>query len=81
MAEVENPDINLGLRLSFDTSTLPFLNQWKMMGEGLYVLGIEPMNCGAMKNIEQLNERGLLPSLEAGESRNYSLEIEVVEYP
>jgi hypothetical protein len=80
VAEVVNPEINLALRLSFDTSTLPYLNEWKMMGEGLYVLGIEPMNCAAMKNIEQINKQGLLPSLEAGESRNYSLEIEVVEY-
>ncbi len=77
VVEVANPEINLGLRLSFDTSTLPYLNEWKMMGEGLYVLGIEPMNCAAMKNIEQLNKQSRLPFLEAGESRSYSVEIEI----
>lgn len=77
VAEVVNPEINLGLRLSFDTSTLPYLNEWKMMGEGLYILGIEPMNCAAMKNIEQLNKQGRLPFLEAGESRSYTIEIEI----
>ncbi len=80
VAELENPEIKLGLRLTFDTSTLPYLNEWKMMGEGLYVLGIEPMNCTTDNGLDQTNEQKPLPSLEAGESRSYALEIEVIEY-
>jgi hypothetical protein len=80
IAELENPEIKLGLRLSFDTSTLPYLNEWKMMGEGLYVLGIEPMNCTTVNSPDLRNEQNRPPSLEAGESRSYALEIEVVEY-
>jgi hypothetical protein len=79
-AELENPELKLGLRLSFDTSTLPYLNEWKMMGEGLYVLGIEPMNCAAGSGRGPAREQKLLPFLEAGKSRNYALEIEVIEY-
>jgi len=81
MAELENPELKLGLRLSFDTSTLPYLNEWKMMGEGLYVLGIEPINCIANKDNSPAHEQKLLPFLEAGESRSYALEIEIIEYP
>lgn len=80
VAEVNNRDINLGLRLSFDTSTLPYLNEWKSMGEGLYVLGIEPMNCPYIKNLDQVGAQNLLPTLDPGEVRSYSLELEVVEF-
>jgi len=80
VAELENPELKLGLRLSFDTSTLPFLNEWKMMGEGLYVLSIEPINCTTDNDLGLTDEQKRLPLLEAGESRSYALEIEVVEY-
>ena len=80
VAELENPELRLGLRLAFDTSTLPYMNEWKMMGGGLYVLGIEPMNCAAGKGRGPARAQSLLPFLEAGESRRYNLEIEVVEY-
>jgi hypothetical protein len=80
VAELENPALKLGLRLSFDTSTLPYLNEWKMMGEGLYVLGIEPINCASGNGRGSAREQQILPILEAGESRSYALEIEVLEY-
>jgi len=44
-AEIYNPDIGLGLSIRFDTTVLPYLLQWKMMGERDYVLGLEPCNC------------------------------------
>jgi hypothetical protein len=79
-AELVNLSLRLGLRLSFDTEALPYLNQWKMMGEGLYVLGIEPMNCAVMGNRAEARQQNKLPQLEPGESRKYTLKIEVVEY-
>jgi hypothetical protein len=78
-AEVVNPELKLGLRFSFDTSTLPYLMEWKMMGEGLYVLGIEPSNCRTLAGRSGARARGLLPELAAGESRTYRLELEVIE--
>ena len=80
VAELENPELKIGLRLAFDTSTLPYMNEWKMMGEGLYVLGLEPMNCAADKGRGPARAQLLLTFLEAGESRRYKLEIEVLEY-
>jgi len=79
-AEVENPDLGLGLRLSFDTQTLPYLNEWKMMGEGLYVLAIEPMNCNPIPGRAAMRSQKTLPVLQPGEICCYSLELEVVEY-
>lgn len=39
-----NPAIGLSAKLSWDTSTLPNMMQWKMMGAGTYALGLEPTN-------------------------------------
>jgi hypothetical protein len=79
-AEVENPGLGLGLRLSFDTRSLPYLNEWKMMGEGLYVLAIEPMNCNPLPGRAAMQSQKTLPYLQPGESCSYTLELEVVEH-
>jgi len=79
-AELENPGLKLGLRLNFDARTLPYLNEWKMMGEGLYVLAIEPMNCNPLGGRKAMRALNTLPYLLAGECCSYALEIEVVEY-
>jgi hypothetical protein len=43
---VDNPRAGLRLELRFSVRTLPALVQWKMNGEGQYVLGLEPANVG-----------------------------------
>lgn len=35
VAELYNPDIHKGLRMSYVTAELPFFTEWKMMGEKL----------------------------------------------
>ena len=45
--QLVNPARKLGLRVGFKKATLPNLVQWKMMGQGTYVLGLEPANCRA----------------------------------
>lgn len=77
--EVENPSISLGLRLTFGTNSLPYLVEWKMMGEGVYVLGIEPTNCQVIGGRAAASEQGALPQLAPGETRHYCMELEV--YP
>lgn len=71
-------DGGLGLVVRFDTADLPYLNQWKMMGQGDYVVGIEPCNAPCA-NRAVLRERGLLPFLEPGEKRETSVEIGVLD--
>jgi hypothetical protein len=79
--QLDNPSLNLGVRLSFDTNTLPYLAQWKMMREGIYVLAMQPMNTKIWGGRAAVRKQNALPYLEAGESRSYALEIEVVEIP
>jgi hypothetical protein len=78
-ADVINPVLRLGLRLSFDTHTLPYLNEWKMMGEGLYVLAIEPMNCNYLPGRAAMRSQNSLPMLQPGETRTYAIELEVLD--
>ena len=73
-----NQTRKLGLRVSFQKATLPNLVQWKMMGLGAYVLGIEPANCQVGgRNLERA--RGTLQFLQPGEQREFQLEIEVTQ--
>lgn len=53
----------------------PILVEWKMMGDGLYVVGLEPANCHVEGRVRE-RERGTLPMLAPGEVRHYRLEIE-----
>lgn len=59
-----NPKLGLALRVAHDTSELPYLAQWKMMGQGEYVLGLEPANCmpdGYSANAERGTLRLIAP--------------------
>jgi hypothetical protein len=76
--QLVNPGRNLGLRVRFQKDTLPNLAQWKMMGQGTYVLGLEPANCRAGGRSQERN-RGTLQSLQPGEQREFNVEIEVTE--
>jgi hypothetical protein len=40
-----NPRLGFGVTVSYRTEELPHLIQWKMMGQGEYVMGLEPANC------------------------------------
>ncbi len=77
--ELENPALGVGLRLTYDPASLPHLFQWKMMGQGTYVLGIEPANSSGIEGRAAARQRGDLPHLEPGESRRYTLAVEVIE--
>jgi hypothetical protein len=68
----------LGLYMRFDTRTLPYLNEWKMLGEGDYVLGIEPVNT-IILNRAALRKRDQLPLIEPGEVKEMKVEIGVLK--
>jgi hypothetical protein len=77
-ATVSNPDVGLALAVRFDTTQLPGLFQWKMLGSGSYVLGIEPANCTIIHGRAAAREAAALPHLEPGETRAYSVSIEAI---
>lgn len=68
----------LGLYLKFRTGTLPFLNEWKMLSEMDYVVGIEPVNTKIV-NRATLRKENRLPLLQPGESREMEVEIGILE--
>ena len=62
--------------LSWDTSTLPQLVQWRMPGAGAHVLGIEPTNCNVRGRAASRAD-GSLYSLAPGESRDFTLRLDI----
>ena len=74
-AGIFNPDAGVGLEISFDPSQLPYLTEWKMMGEKDYVLGLEPM-IATLDGRKGLRESGKLPFIEAGEEKTFEVCVE-----
>jgi len=67
----------LGLCLEYDAKAMPRLIQWKQMGAGVYVMGLEPANCLVMGRAEE-RKRGTLPMLAPGEEREFRLRLSVL---
>ena len=67
----------LGVYLRFRPDELPWLMEWKMMGEGIYVCGLEPGTNGVEGRAVE-RAAGRLQYLAPGESRRYHLEIGVL---
>ncbi len=75
-ATLSNSKLGIALTISFDTSTLPLLTEWKMMGYGDYVLGLEPGNVPP-KNRKILRDENALPILKPGEYSINKIEVTV----
>lgn len=72
-----NNSKGLGVYLSYPKSELPYYTQWKMVGEGEYVVGMEPGNC-IPEGRESARRRGALKFLKPGEKASFHLEIGVL---
>jgi hypothetical protein len=77
VATLFNNDLQVGVSVGFDSSRLPFLTEWKMMGERDYVVGIEPGNCLPRGRVYH-REKGWLEMLEPGQEVRQMLEIGVI---
>jgi galactose mutarotase-like enzyme len=75
-AALVNPQLRLSLRVTYRVAELPFLIQWKMCGQGEYVLGLEPANCYP-EGREAAAQRDLLRTLEPGERLETFLRLSV----
>jgi hypothetical protein len=73
-----NKKLELGASVHFNKKQLPNFTQWKQMGEGEYVLGMEPCNCNVEGRVNQGN-KGNLEYLEPGETRQYDLTIGIAD--
>jgi Domain of unknown function (DUF4432) len=77
---VVNRELGLGAYEVFRKEQLPHHFVWRMLGEGTYVVGIEPCT---NRTAGRLDARALgeLIELEAGEKRAYELELGALEGP
>lgn len=67
----------LGLYLKYRKEQLPRFVEWKMMGEGDYVVGMEPSNAGVEgRNVDRAD--GALQFLQPGEERRYEIEVGLI---
>jgi hypothetical protein len=73
-ATVTNERCGIALTLRWDTATLPRFNQWVHPAPGVYVLGLEPMNCSVQGRAHD-RAAGRLPVLAPGEERVTRLEL------
>ena len=73
-----NNNHGIGIYLSYPKKELPQYTEWKMVGEGAYVVGMEPGNC-IPEGRSSARKRGALQTLMPGEKRVFHLEIGVLE--
>lgn len=75
---VHNPKLDLAVAMRFPKKELPWVTNWQHWGKNEYVTALEP---GTNPPIGQKNARqeGSLIVLEPGESRSYSLELEILK--
>ena len=70
-------DPSLAVLLSFRSLELPHLAQWKMCGQGEYVLGIEPANCLITGRVAHRRKSPTL--LAPGQSVTFDLRLTVLD--
>ena len=75
---VYNPELELGIAIEIDLSTLDHFVQWKMMGARDYVMGLEP-GSSTIDGIEDAVKNGSMKYLEPGESREYELTFHILK--
>ncbi len=73
-AALINKKLEIGVALSFNKNQLFNFTQWKQMGEGEYVMGMEPCNCFVGGRLDPENKKNI-QYLEPGEIRNFDIDI------
>ena len=69
-----NPDEKVKLTVGCRKAELPYIVQWKQMGQGEYVLGIEPGNC-IPENQNNNRDKGILRTISPGETVNHKVTV------
>jgi len=77
-AAVVNKARNFGLYVKWRPEELPCMVEWKMMGYRDYVVGVEPATVGDRPR-DELIKSGRMPHLRGGGSREFHLEIGVLD--
>jgi len=73
-----NEKLGLGAYVKSNKNQLPYLVEWKQMGAGDYVVGLEPSICKPEGRAEA-RRRGELMFIQSGEIKAFDLELGIVE--
>jgi hypothetical protein len=76
--ELKNPPLGIAFVLEYRVKELPYLVQWKQMGQGEYVVGLEPANCFP-EGQNAMRQKGMLRHIAPGEQVATRIKISVVE--
>jgi hypothetical protein len=76
-AALINKKLEIGVALSYDKNQLFNFTQWKQMGEGEYVMGMEPGNCFVGGRLDPLNKQHI-QYLEPGETRHFDIDVNLL---
>lgn len=68
----------IGVYIKFKKDNLPLLNEWKMMGEGEYVVGLSPANC-TPRGRDFEKSSGTLKYINPGEKLDFIIEIGLLD--
>jgi hypothetical protein len=77
-AALINPLLKLGIAIRFDKTQLCRFTQWKQMGEGEYVLGLEPSNCH-VEGRAKARQDETLEYIKPGEMRSFDIELRIID--
>jgi len=73
-----NKELGMGVYEKFSKKQLPRFIQWKQMGEGFYVMALEPCT-NYFEGRNQEKEKSRLKYIEAGETKKFESEIGVLD--
>lgn len=75
---IYNKSINKGVNIKYNAEELKYFTEWKMMGEGEYVLGLEPGNC-LPDGRDVMRKKGILEEIAPNEEKVYHIKFEFEE--
>lgn len=75
-----NPALKLETVVAYRKKELPFLTQWKQMGQSEYVMGLEPANCHVEGVSKEKEKFASLKILQPGEKTAFNVRITVTQY-
>ncbi len=76
---LSNPKVGLDFEVAYRKKELPFFTEWKMTGEGEYVVGFEPANCHVEGQTAERNKFKSLKIMKPGETCEFKVRITVIQ--
>ena len=73
-----NDKLEMGLALEYRKDQLPYFNEWKMLNQKEYVVGLEPGNCLPC-GINNAKETGMVDSILPGEQKTYEILFKILD--